>query len=151
VSDPDVITAEIRASYERDARLPHPKEVAIDVRDGTVTLRGTVESFRQRKAAVELARSVSGVHDVEDELVVDLDPRDRHTDEELRGAALQALMSSDDVPDDRIDVSVSAAWVTLKGEVKHQEQSDAAFEAISGLEGIGGITNKIAVVSPSGR
>ena len=64
---------------------------------------------------------------VEDELRVD--PRDRWRDNEIRGAALQALMSSDPIPGDRIDVAVANGWLTLKGEVKHQDETDAAFDA----------------------
>jgi osmotically-inducible protein OsmY len=122
--------------------------VAIWVQDRTVTLRGTVGSPKQRHAASEIAKSVRGVRAVEDELTVD--PLARHEDLELKGTALQALMSSDDAPADRIDVSVHAGWVTLKGEVRHQHESDAAFDAVSGLSD-GGLTNAIKVVSPSGR
>jgi osmotically-inducible protein OsmY len=144
----NTITDEIRARYDRDPRLPHPAEVAISERNGTVMLRGTVGSFPQRRAAVEIAKSVRGADVVEDELSVD--PRDRWEDAELKGAALQALISSDDVPDEQIDVYVSAGWLTLRGEVKHQRDSGAAFEAVCGLPGVGGITNKIAVVTSGG-
>jgi osmotically-inducible protein OsmY len=80
-----------------------------------------------------------------------VDLRDRSDDQDIKGAVLQALISDKDVPADRIDVSVSDAWVTLKGTVKHQADSDAAFEAAANVPGHGGITNKIEVVSPSGR
>jgi osmotically-inducible protein OsmY len=143
------IIDEIRARYADDDRIPHPAEVAISERAGTVMLRGTVGSFAQRRAAVELAKSVPGVTRVDDELSVNL--RDPSDDQEIKGAVLQALMSNKDVPADRIDVSVSAGWVTLKGTVKHQSDSDAAFEAAAEVPGHGGITNKIEVVSPSGR
>ena len=76
-----------------------------------------------------------------------MDPRDRWEDDQIRGAALQALVSNVNVPDDRIDVRVSAGWLTLKGEVKHQSDSNAAFEAVSGLPGVGGITNEIKVIT----
>lgn len=143
------ITGEIRSRYEADPRILYPAEIALDERDGTVTLRGTVGDFRQRHAATKLAQEVRGVRDVEDELKVDL--RDRWDDEQLRGAALQALMDDDDVPSDWIDAAVSSAWLTLSGEVNHQWQSNAAFEAVAGLPGIGGLTNKIHVVAPAGR
>jgi osmotically-inducible protein OsmY len=68
-------------------------------------------------------------------------------DHELRGLALHALMSNDDVPADRIDATVTDGWLTLKGEVKHQSESDAAFDAVRGVPGIGGITNKIVVIT----
>ena len=124
---------------------PIPAEVAVSERHGTVTLRGSVGSFHQRRTAVKIARSAQGVLAVEDELWVD--PRDRWQDNEIRGAALQALMSSDPVPGDRIDVTVANGWLTLKGEVKHQYETDAAFEAVCRLPGVGGITNEIKVIT----
>lgn len=143
------ITDEIRARYFDDDRLPHPAAVAVSEREGAVSLRGTLRSFHQRKAAIDLAKSVGGVRAVTDELKVD--PRDHWQDAEIRGAALQALVSTPDVPADQIDATVEAGWVTLKGEVKHQHDSDAAFEAVSGLSGVGGITNEIKVITAGGH
>jgi len=37
--------------------------------------------------------------------------------------------------------------VTLRGQVRHQAESDAAFEDMFGLEDVGGITNEIKVVT----
>ena len=48
---------------------------------------------------------------------------------------------------DGIDVKVTDGWVTLKGEVRHQFESDAAFDDVARLEGVGGITNEIRVVT----
>lgn len=139
------IIDQVRAELERDPRLPRPVEVAVSEREGTVTLRGSVGNPHQRRAAVEIAKAVGGVRAVEDQLSVDL--LDRWPDDEVRGAALQALMSNADVPDGRIDVTVAEGWLTMKGEVKHQHESDAAFETVSRLPGVGGITNEIKVVS----
>ena len=139
------IAAEIRARLARDPRIHHPREVAVSARAGAVMLRGTVRSLHQRRAAAEIARSVRGVRTVDDELRVD--PRDRWQDDEVRGAALQALMSDDRVPADRVDVRVASGWLTLSGSVKRQSQSDAAFEVVSRIAGVGGITNRIEVVT----
>jgi amphi-Trp domain-containing protein len=136
---------EVRAKLESDSRMHNPAEVAVADQGGTVTLRGTVRSLHQRRTAVELAKSVPGVVAVDDQLRVD--PRDHWQDEEIRGAALQALISSPQVPADRVDVSVSAGWLTLKGDVKRQSESDAAFAAVSGVTGAGGITNDIRVIT----
>ena len=145
MSNDNLITDEIRATLERDDRIPNPTEVAVSERHGTVILRGSVGTLHQRRAIAKIARAVPGVLAVEDELRVD--PRDRWQDNEIRGAALQALMSNDAVPADRIDVSVSNSWLTLKGEVKHQDENDAAFAAVSALPGVGGITNEIKVIT----
>jgi osmotically-inducible protein OsmY len=138
------IVDEIRAAIRRDPRIHNAAEVAVAEREGTVTLRGTVRGLRARHAAVEVAQSVPGVRAVEDGLRVD--PRDHFQDAEIRGAALQALMSSDRVPQE-VDVNVADGWLTLRGRVKHQSESDAAFEAVSKLPGVGGITNRIVVVT----
>ena len=143
------LTDEIRARYARDPRLHPPADVAVLEIAGSVTLRGTVRSLHQRRLAIDLAKSVSGVRAVHDELAVD--PRDRRDDGEIRGAALQALISTPDVPDDMVDVRVADGWLTFSGQVKHQSESNAAFEAVSGLPGVGGITNKIQVIAAGGH
>ena len=145
MSDNGFITGKIRAKLEADERIPHPSEVAISERHGTVVLRGSVGSPHQRHAAVRAAQSVPGVVAVYDELWVD--PHDRWQDNELRGVVLQALISSDAVPDDRIDVVVDNGWLTLKGEVKHQYENNAAFEVVRDLPVVGGISNEIKVIT----
>ena len=94
---------------------------------------------------MRIARSATGVVAVEDELWVD--PRDRWRDNEIRGVALQALMSNEQVPADRIEVAVDNGWLTLTGEVRRQSETDAAFEAVRRLPGVGGITNEIKVIT----
>jgi osmotically-inducible protein OsmY len=142
----EVSVDEVREGLERDPRVPHPSEIAVSERSGTVILRGTVANPGQLRAAVQIAKAVPGVRDVQDELRVD--PRDRFDDDEMRGAAIQALISDSEVPDDRIEVTVAEAWLTLKGEVEHQYESNAAFEAVSEIAGVGGITNQIRVIAP---
>ncbi len=136
----------VRAALEREPRIANPRDVAITVAVGAATLRGTVPSFKQRHACVEAAKRVIGVEYVEDELTVKWFG-DQRSDDELRGVALQALMWDVEVPDDDIDVKVSDGWVTLKGEVRHQFESDAAFDDVARLQGVGGITNEIRVVT----
>ncbi len=136
----------VRAALDREPRLENPRDVAITAAARTATLRGTLPSFKQRRAAVEAAKRVKVVEFVVDELVVKWFG-DQRSDDELRGAALQVLISDAGVPDDAIDVTVTAGWVTLKGEVRHQSESDAAFDEVAGLPGVGGITNEIRVVT----
>jgi osmotically-inducible protein OsmY len=138
----------VRTEIDRDPRIPHGGEVAVSEREGEVTLRGSVSSFRQRHAAIQIAKSVPGVRGVTDELSIDL--QDHFDDDQTRGAALQVLIWDPDVPDDRIDVKVKDGWLTLKGEVRHQHESDAAFDDVSRLRGVGGITNEIKVITAGG-
>jgi osmotically-inducible protein OsmY len=138
---------EIRSSLDDDPRIPDPSEVAIVAGDGVVTLRGTVGSFKQRRAAVADAHEVDQDYDVRDELNVRLLDEWAREDAEIRGIALQILMWDTEVPAEAIDVKVSEGWVTLKGTVTYQFESDAAFEDVASLYGVVGITNEIKVVS----
>jgi osmotically-inducible protein OsmY len=136
---------DVRSAIERDPRILDPIDIAVSGDGGIVTLRGNVRSFKQRRAAVEDAKKIAGVYEVIDELVVHL--RDDVWDDEIRGAAIQSLIWDADVPAERIEVKVSAGWVTLTGTVDYEFQSDAAFDDVAMIKGVGAITNKIKVVT----
>jgi osmotically-inducible protein OsmY len=48
-----------------------------------------------------------------------------------------------------IDVKVTDGWVTVRGDVDYQFQSDAAFNDIASMRGVVGLTNEIKVVKRS--
>jgi osmotically-inducible protein OsmY len=136
---------DVRNALADDPRIPCVNEIAVDAYGGAVTLRGTVGSFAEQRAAVADARRTRGVSDVYDDLQVRLLDRDRREDAEIRGAALQRLIWDPELVADYIDVKVKDGWVTLKGDVDHQFQSDKAFEHAASLYGVTGITNHITV------
>jgi len=142
------LTDAVLASLDRDPRIPDSLEIAVVADGGLVTLRGTVESFRQRHAAGEDAHDVDGVYDVDNQLKVSLTGSDRRDDDEIRGIALQILIWDVEVPADAVDVTVDDAWVTLKGDVSYQFESNAAYEDVAGPYGIVGVTNEIRVTNP---
>jgi osmotically-inducible protein OsmY len=142
----DRIRDDVRAELAKDPRIPYVDEIAVEAYGGAVTLRGTVGSFAQQRAAVADARRTRGVFDVLDELQVRLLDRDRRRDAEVRGAALQRLIWDPEIPGDYLDVKVKDGWVTLDGEVDHQYQSDRAFDHAASLYGVTGVTNAIKVV-----
>jgi osmotically-inducible protein OsmY len=136
----------VKAALARDPRVDHDQAIAVFASAGVVTLRGTVESVKQRHAAVEDAHAVTGVDAVLDELDLRPLPHDPR-DDEIRGKALQLLTRDPRIRETTVDVAVADSWVTLKGEVRHQYESDAAFEDVAQLEDVGGITNAIKVVT----
>jgi osmotically-inducible protein OsmY len=136
------------ANLDLDPRIPESLEIAVAADDGLVTLRGTVESFSQRRAAGQDAKKVDGVYDVDNELNVSLTGANRRDDDEIRGAALQGLIWDVDVPSDFVDVKVDDGWVTLKGDVSYQFESDAAYDDVASLYGVLGVTNEITVSNP---
>jgi osmotically-inducible protein OsmY len=128
-----------------DPRIPDATEIAVSADAGTVTLRGTVERFSQRRAAVQDVKQIDDVYEVDDQLKVNLIGADRREDDEIRGVALQALIWDTEVPSDTVDVKVQDGWITLKGDVSFQFQSDAAYDDVASLYGIYGVTNEIRV------
>jgi len=139
---------QVLSAISADPRIHRPQEIAVSAVGETVTLRGTVESFPQRRAAAQDAHNVEGVDRVEDHLKVSLLGDYRRGDDEIRGIALQSLIWDTQIPSESIHVKVEEGWVTLKGDVDYQFQSDAAFEDVASLYGVLGITNAIKVVTP---
>ena len=143
-----IIESAVLEALRSDPRIPHHEEVAVAVDEDAVSLRGTVGSFSQRRAAVKDARGVAGVRYVYDDLSVRIMDDDRRSDAELRGMALQKIAWDTEAPAELIDVKVEDGWVTLRGTVSWQFQSDAAYDDVANLLGVIGITNDIRVVTP---
>jgi osmotically-inducible protein OsmY len=136
------------ARLEDDPRIADSAEIAVVGDGGIITLRGTVERFSQRRAAEHDALGVDGVSEVINYLKVNLPGTDRREDDEIRGAAIQNLMWDAEVPSEAIDVKVRDGRVTLTGDVSFQFQSDAAYDDVSRLYGVAGVTNAIIVTGP---
>jgi osmotically-inducible protein OsmY len=132
-------------SLDLDPRIPDSNEIAVSADGEFVVLRGSVESFGQRRAAAEDARKVEGVYEVDNQLKVNLLDADRREDDEIRGVALQALIWDTEVPSESVDVKAQDGWITLKGDVIYQFQSDAAYDDVATLYGVYGVTNEIKV------
>jgi osmotically-inducible protein OsmY len=139
---------DVIARLDDDPRIADSAEIAVAGDGGIVTLRGTVGRFSQRRAAERDARAVDGVYEVINHLKVNLLGVDRREDDEIRGAALQNLIWDAELPSDSIDVKVQDGWITLKGDVSFQFQSDAAYDDVSKLYGVAGVTNEIRVTNP---
>jgi osmotically-inducible protein OsmY len=139
------ITEAVRARLDGDPRLAHADEIAVTAYGNEVTLRGTVGSFSELRAAVSDARGIVGVVAVVEELQVRRLDNDRRGDAEIRGAALQRLVSDASIPSDDLDVRVLNGRVTLRGDVDFQVESDTAFDHVARLRGVTGVTNEIEV------
>jgi hypothetical protein len=141
----DQVKHAVQSALSDDRRLPFHDEIAVEAYNGLVTLRGTVGSFAQERAAVAAARRQRGVDDVYDQLQVRLLDEERRVDAEIRGEALQRLMEDPMLDADYLDVRVKDGWVTLTGEADRQFQSDKAFAHMLNVRGVTGVTNEITV------
>ena len=134
-----------------DARV-QPNEIGVAVKDGVVTLTGWVNAYSKKWAAEEAAHRVHGVKAVANDIEVRLSSADERTDSDIAAAAVRALEWDAFVPIERLDVTVSKGWVTLKGDVEWQYQKEDAERVVRRLAGVKGVTNLIVVkprVTPS--
>jgi osmotically-inducible protein OsmY len=149
-SDED-IQRDVLAELDWDPRLA-PNEIGVIAKDGVVTLTGWVDSYLKRWAAEEAAHRVRGVRAVADDIEVRLPFTPGRTDADIAAAVARALEWDSSVPADKIDVTVSKGWVTLKGEVEWQYQKEDAERVARRVAGVVGVRNLIIVkprVSPS--
>jgi osmotically-inducible protein OsmY len=123
------------------------EEIAVSADSGTVTLRGTVGSFRQKREAGKAAERVYGVLAVNNDLDVRILDEKRHEDADLRGDVLQALMLDVLVPSG-IDATVKGGFVTLTGSADWQYQRDEAEFVAGNVAGVTGIENDVYLTSP---
>ncbi|SRR6266540_4020935 len=142
------MTDEALALSVKDELFWDPKvdseEIAVSADDGTITLRGTVGSFRQKRDARQAAERVHGVVYVENELTVRILTKSRRADADLRGDVLQALLLNSLIPT-TVDAKVQDGYVTLSGAVDWQYQRDEAMFVAGNVLGVTGVDNEIGV------
>lgn len=132
------------AEIRWDARI-QPNEVGVAAKDGIVTLTGWVDTFIKKWAAERAAQRVRGVRAVANDVEVRLPSSAERSDADVAAAATRALEWDALVPTDRVDVTVSKGWITLRGEIEWEYQRRAAEQAVRGLSGVRGVTNLVAV------
>jgi len=120
-------------------------DIGATVKDGVVTLEGTVDSYAEKWAAERAVKRLPGVKALAVELEVKLPGSSERNDADIARAAENALQWHISVPYDRIKVSVENGRITLEGEVDWQFQRSAAEGAVNHLTGVKGVTNQITI------
>ena len=142
-SDED-IQRDVIAELKWEPRVT-PSEIGVVVKDGVVALTGWVDSYLKKWAAEEAAHRVRGVKAVANDIEVRLPSTAERTDADIAAAAVRALERDAAVPVDKLDITVSKGWVTLKGEVEWQFQKEDAERIGRRLGGVRGVSNLIIV------
>jgi osmotically-inducible protein OsmY len=144
--------SELRQDVERELEWDpsiDARNIAVAVKNGVVTLTGRVPTYSDKWRAESIAKRVSGVTAIADDLEVKLAME--RTDADIAEAATTAIKMDGRVPPDSIKVIVSHGWITLEGKVPYYYQKSAAESDVRYLTGVRGVTNAIAVapsVSP---
>ena len=127
-------------------------DIGATVKDGVVTLEGTVDSFAEKWAAEKAVKRLPGVKALAVELKVELPGSSERTDADIAQAAEHALNGIFQYRGTAFRVIVENGRITLEGEVDWQFQKSAAEGAVLHLTGVKGVTNLITVkpkVAPS--
>ena len=120
-------------------------DIGVTVKDGVVTLEGTVDSYAEKWAAERAVKRLSGVKALAVEINVKLPGSSERTDADTAEAARNALKWDVLIPQDRIRVTVGNGFLTLEGEVDWQFQRSAAERVVRYLTGVTGVANEITV------
>jgi len=120
-------------------------EIGVGVKDGVVTLMGTVASYSAKRAAEHAAARVRGVKAISSQLEVKPAGPAERSDADIAWAAANVLAWNTLVPAGRIQVQVSRGHITLEGSVDWRFQSTAAEDAVANLAGVTRLTNLITV------
>jgi osmotically-inducible protein OsmY len=102
-----------------------------------------VDSYLKKWTAEDIAHRVSGVKGVANDLEIKL--ASERTDPDIAESAIRAIEWDAFVPSDKVQVTVSKGWVTLRGEVEWQYQREDAERVVRRLAGVKGVTNLITV------
>src|SRR3979411_2435706 len=140
----DQIQLDVLDELKWDARVQR-NEIGVAVKAGIVPLLGWVDSYTKRWAAEEAAHRVRGVKAVANEIEIKLSSNETRSDADIAAAAVRALELDASLNIDKLDVTVSKGWVTLKGEVEWHYKRQDAERAVRRLAGVTGVSNLIVV------
>ncbi|MDI9311042.1 MAG: BON domain-containing protein [Limnohabitans sp.] len=128
--------------------LLHAAEIGVTVKDGVVTLTGTVDNYLKKNEAETAAKSVKGVKAVVEKIEVQYTSSwSKKTDTDIANEVVSALRWSWNVPNDVVKAKIENGWITLDGDLTWNYQREAARNAVKNLEGVKGITNNIKIKS----
>ena len=120
-------------------------DIGVSVDAGVITLRGDVRTYSEKAAAERVTLRVYGAKAVANDINVRLRDGQHPTDTDIAQAALSALKWNTLVPNEKLTLTVSNGWVTLKGKVDWEYQRTAAANVIRDLSGVRGVTDSIAL------
>lgn len=121
-------------------------EIGVAVKDGIVTLSGTVNSYAKKVAAERVTKDIKGVRAVAEDIVVRVTPDSLKSDTDLAAAILRALKWHSDIQEENLKIKVEEGCVTLEGRVQWLYEKEMVHDAIQNIPGINGIINNIIVV-----
>jgi osmotically-inducible protein OsmY len=120
-------------------------EIGVAVKNGVVTLSGTVDSYLKKSGAEKAAKRVAGVKAVAEDIEIKYGNSFVKNDTELAETILNSLKWHSALNEEKIKIKVENGIVTLDGEVEWEFQRNSAAMQIENLVGVKKIINNISI------
>jgi osmotically-inducible protein OsmY len=120
-------------------------QIGVEVKDGTVTLAGHVDSYTEKWQAERAAQRVAGIKGLAIEMDVKLPGPSKRTDADIARSAQNVLEWTTYLPREAVKVKCENGWITLSGEVEWDFQRQAVKDAVRPLLGVTGVSDEITV------
>jgi hyperosmotically inducible protein len=140
------LTAKTKLALFADSRISGA-QINVETKNGTITLRGKVDSESVKAAAAEIASGIDGKKDLKDELHVVVPARRKvvdATDDYIVSEVNRKLAKERLLHGSKINVRSDAGVVTLSGDVPTLVASAVASEAAFRVDGVRYVKNTLA-------
>ncbi len=150
------ITGRLITAYALSEHL-QATDIHVFVHDRQAVLTGTVDNDIQQDLALEIARGITGLEDIESDLVIQPDAQAEHLEaadasfvQQFNDASIKArvktrLLWNTHVSGLSIDVSTDQGAVILSGAVDSPEQAALAEAIAQNTEGVRTVDNQLSV------
>jgi osmotically-inducible protein OsmY len=125
--------------------LLHSAEIGVIVKDGIVTLTGTVDSYLKKAEAENATKKVGGVKAIVEKIEIKFDDWGKKSDVEIAKDTVYALNQNWTFTADHVTVKVENGWVTLDGSMPWQYQKLEVGKAVHHIKGVLGVINNIVI------
>lgn len=143
--DDAAITAKVKSELIGEKNVK-ARNIDVDTVAGVVVLSGYVDSQQEANRAGLIAKSVSGVVRVKNELRVGSRTMGQGFDDKVLGAKIKArLMEEPGIRSLNIEVDVYSGSANVTGTVSSQEMKKKVLNLIRSIEGVRGVVDNLQV------
>jgi len=121
----EVLQKEVQDAIKWEPLL-NAAEIGVTVKDGVVSLTGTVDSYYKKSEAEDAAKKVAGVKAVVEKIEINSGDTGKTSDSDIATEVLNAFKWNWEIPGDKVKVKVEDGWVTLEGNLNWNYQREAA-------------------------
>ena len=140
----DEIKTDVLAEIDWEPQIASTA-VGVTVRNGAVTLTGTVSSYSEKLAAERAAKRVKGVRAIAEEMAVKYPSDKTVSDEDIAQRISNIMAWNTSIPHDTIRAEVRNGYVTLSGDVDWHYQREVARNQVANVNGVTTVSDLISV------